>query len=89
MAMFYCRTRCRLPLYQAVPSLIGFLMVSGIAASLTRLIVFEMLGWLLHILIDIPMHSFRCYATRFLWPASDNASTASPGGCPSSRDRVA
>jgi hypothetical protein len=30
-----------------------------------------MLGWLLHIAIDIPTHSFRYYATRFLWPVSD------------------
>ena len=30
-----------------------------------------MLGWLLHIVIDIPTHSLRYYATRFLWPVSD------------------
>ena len=48
-----------------------FLLVFGIATILTRRIVFEMMGWLLHILIDIPTHSFRYYATRFLWPVSD------------------
>ncbi len=43
----------------------------GVTTILARRIVFELLGWLLHILIDIPTHSFRYYATRFLWPLSD------------------
>jgi hypothetical protein len=60
-----------LPLYPAGHSLIVFLLVFGIASILARRIVFEMLGWLLHILIDIPTHSFSYYATRFLWPVSD------------------
>lgn len=30
-----------------------------------------MLGWLLHILIDIPTHTPRFYPTPFLWPLSD------------------
>ncbi len=59
------------PLYPAAHSLIVFLVVFGTAAILARRIVFEMLGWLLHILIDIPTHSLRYYATRFLWPMSD------------------
>jgi len=60
-----------LPLYPAGHSLIVFLLVLGIATILTRRIVFELLGWLLHILIDIPTHNFSYYATRFLWPVSD------------------
>jgi len=60
-----------LPLYPAGHSLIVFLLVFGTVTILTRRIVFEMLGWLLHILIDIPTHSFSYYATRFLWPVSD------------------
>ena len=31
----------------------------------------EMCGWLLHILIDIPSHTLRLYPTPFLWPLSD------------------
>jgi len=31
----------------------------------------EMCGWLLHILIDIPSHTLRLYPTPFLWPFSD------------------
>lgn len=58
------------PTYTAVHSLIIFLAVFGIASLLARRIILEMLGWLLHILIDIPTHSFSYYATRFLWPVS-------------------
>lgn len=60
-----------LPLYPAGHSLIVFLLVFGIATILARHIVFAMLGWLLHIAIDIPTHSLSYYATRFLWPATD------------------
>lgn len=28
-------------------------------------------GWLLHILMDIPSHSYDFYPTPFLWPISD------------------
>jgi hypothetical protein len=31
----------------------------------------EMTGWMLHILIDIPTHTRRVYPTPFLWPLSD------------------
>ncbi len=31
---------------------------------------FEMTGWLLHILLDIPTHSAKFYPTLFLWPLS-------------------
>lgn len=30
-----------------------------------------LLGWLLHIIIDIPSHSINFYPTPFLWPISD------------------
>jgi hypothetical protein len=52
-----------LPLYPAGHSLIVFLLVFGMVTLLARRMVFEMLGWLLHILIDIPTHSFS-YSTR-------------------------
>jgi hypothetical protein len=60
-----------LPLYPAGHSLALFLLVFGLTTVLARRIVFELLGWLLHIFIDIPTHSFSYYATRFLWPLSD------------------
>ena len=46
-------------LYPAAHSLIVFLLVFGVVSILARRIVIEMLGWLLHILIDIPTHSLR------------------------------
>ena len=51
------------PLYPAGHSLIVFLVVFAITSIFARRIVYEMLGWLLHILIDIPTHSFSYYAT--------------------------
>jgi hypothetical protein len=60
-----------LPLYQAGHSLIVFLVVFVLTSILARRVVFELLGWLTHIAIDIPTHSHSCYATRFLWPVSD------------------
>jgi len=60
-----------LPLYPAGHSLIVFLLAFGLLSLLARRVVLEMLGWLLHILIDIPTHSLSYYATRFLWPVSD------------------
>lgn len=58
------------PLYPAAHSLVVFLLVFGISSILARRVVPALCGWLLHILIDIPTHSFRYYATRFLWPLS-------------------
>ncbi|MEO8593820.1 MAG: hypothetical protein ABI759_10905 [Candidatus Solibacter sp.] len=60
-----------LPLYQAGHSLIVFLLAFALVSLLARRVVFSLLGWLLHILIDIPTHSLSYYATRFLWPMSD------------------
>ncbi len=60
-----------LPLYPFGHSLLAFLLVFAIVSILARRIVWELFGWLLHILIDIPTHSFSYYATRFLWPVSD------------------
>ena len=31
----------------------------------------EMTGWMLHSMIDIPTHTRRLYPTPFLWPLSD------------------
>jgi hypothetical protein len=59
-----------LPIYPAVHSLVVFLLVFGITTILARRVVVDLFGWLLHILIDIPTHSFSFYATRFLWPLS-------------------
>jgi hypothetical protein len=64
------RMGIRLPLYPAGHSLIVFLLVFGVTTIFARRIVYSLLGWLLHIVIDVPTHSFSYYATRFLWPVS-------------------
>jgi hypothetical protein len=60
-----------LPLYEAAHSLVVFAAVFGLCTLALRRPVLGMLGWLLHILIDIPTHSVRFYATRFAWPLAD------------------
>jgi len=57
-------------LYPLGHSLITFLLVFAVASLMARRVVLELLGWLSHILIDIFTHSYRYYATRFLWPVS-------------------
>lgn len=60
-----------LPLYQVGHSLLAFLVVFGTGSLLARRVLFEMFGWMMHILIDIPTHSFSYYATRLLWSVSE------------------
>jgi hypothetical protein len=57
-------------LYQISHSLVVFALVFGLAALVARRPAAELLGWLLHILIDIPSHSLLFFPTPFLWPVS-------------------
>lgn len=56
-------------LYELSHSFVVFFLVFAAASLLLRRPVWEMLGWALHIAIDIPTHSR--YTTPFLWPLSD------------------
>ena len=47
-----------------------FAAVFGLVWAMLRRPVFEMLGWALHILIDIPTHQ-GIFAVHFLWPLSN------------------
>jgi hypothetical protein len=58
-------------LYNISHSLLVFFLVFAIVAWYFRRPVWEMGGWLLHILMDIPTHSFTFFPTPFLWPISD------------------
>ncbi len=62
-------------LYSLSHSLIIFLIVSGAIFFLfhlkSRKMPWELGGWLIHILIDIPTHSYKFYPTPFLWPISE------------------
>jgi hypothetical protein len=43
---------------------------AALGKQLTGRPYFEMTGWLLHVLLDIPTHSAEFYPTLFLWPLS-------------------
>jgi len=58
-------------LYHFSHSLIVFGAVFGVVWLVKKRPAWELLGWALHILIDIPSHSLRFFPTPFLWPLSD------------------
>lgn len=58
-------------LYHFSHSLVFFGLVFGVAWWLRRLPALAMLGWPLHILMDIPTHRAGRYGTPFLWPLTD------------------
>ncbi len=57
-------------IYNASHSAIVFLMVFFLFFFFLKTPSWTLLGWLLHILIDIPTHSYQFYPTPFLWPVS-------------------
>lgn len=58
-------------LYQYSHSLVVFAAVFLVVWVISRRPRWELLGWALHILIDIPSHSIEFYPTPFLFPISD------------------
>ena len=58
-------------LYSVSHSAFIFLLVFGIIFLILRRPIWELGGWLFHILLDIPTHSYQFYPTPFLWPLSD------------------
>lgn len=58
-------------LYQFSHSLIIFILVFILVWILSKRPRWELLGWALHILIDIPSHSINFYPTPFLFPISE------------------
>lgn len=57
-------------LYNFSHSLAIFLIVFGFFYLIFKRPIWEMGAWFLHILIDIPTHSYKFYPTPFLWPFS-------------------
>lgn len=57
--------------YNASHSLIIFLLLFAIVWLVKSKAFLPLFAWGLHILIDIPTHSFELFPTPFLWPASD------------------
>lgn len=58
-------------LYNATHSLIVFLVVFLVIWAIRQRPFWILGAWGLHILIDIPSHSFAFFPTPFLWPISD------------------
>jgi len=57
-------------LYNISHSAVIFLLVFGLIFLILKRPVWELGGWLIHILLDIPTHSYEFYPTPFLWPIS-------------------
>ena len=57
-------------LYTITHSAIIFLIVFGAVWIILRKPLWELGAWGLHILFDIPTHSYRFFPTPFLWPIS-------------------
>jgi len=57
-------------LYNISHSFFIFFLIFGLVTWYFRRPVWEMGGWLLHILMDIPSHSYAFFPTPFLWPIS-------------------
>ncbi len=57
-------------LYQLSHSLVIFAIVAFVVYIIRRRAVWMIVPWLMHILMDIPTHSYKFYATPFLWPIS-------------------
>lgn len=69
-------------LYQYSHSLVIFFTVIALIWLIRKRIPWVMGGWLLHILIDMPTHTYDFYPTPFLWPLSDFKITGISWGTP-------
>jgi hypothetical protein len=58
-------------LYTITHSMMVFFAIFALVWLILRRPVWVMGGWLFHILIDIPTHSYKFYPTPFLWPFSE------------------
>ncbi|MDP3765951.1 MAG: hypothetical protein Q8R04_05550 [Nanoarchaeota archaeon] len=57
--------------YNMTHSFVIFLIVFILIYAFTKKWLWALTAWGLHVLIDIPTHSFRFFPTPFLWPISD------------------
>ena len=55
-------------LYNYSHSMIVFLAVFGLVYFVLRRPLWELIGWPLHIIMDIPTHTYQFYPTPALWP---------------------
>ncbi|MBS3114196.1 hypothetical protein J4448_03770 [Candidatus Woesearchaeota archaeon] len=57
--------------YNMTHSFVVFLFVFILIYAFTKKLFWALTAWGIHILIDIPTHSFIYFPTPFLWPLSD------------------
>ena len=57
--------------YDATHSLVVFSLVFALVWLLKKKAFLPLAAWGLHVLIDIPTHSFKLFPTPFLWPLSN------------------
>jgi hypothetical protein len=57
--------------YNLSHSFIPALLFISLLATKRKDIAFAMLGWPLHIIMDLPFHSNEYFPTQFLWPLTD------------------
>lgn len=69
-------------LYDVTHSLVVFIAVFGVVWFFRRKPLWELLGWGLHIVVDIGTHSLRFFPTPFLWPISDYSFDGWPWSSP-------
>lgn len=58
-------------LYNLSHSVVIFSLIFVIVYLIRQKPIWELEGWFLHILIDVPTHSYKFYPTPLLWPLSD------------------
>ena len=56
--------------YNITHSLVIFVLLFFVLWLITRRPIWELLSWGLHIIVDIPTHSYSFFPTPFLWPVS-------------------
>ncbi len=69
-------------LYDVTHSFIVFALIFALVWFFRKKPLYEMLGWPLHILVDIPTHSDQFFPTPFLWPLSDYRVNGHPWSSP-------
>ena len=69
-------------LYDISHSAVVFAVIFALAFIAFRRGRWEMLGWLFHIIIDIPTHSYKFYPTPALWPLAGWKFDGIPWGTP-------
>ncbi|TFG77245.1 MAG: hypothetical protein E4H23_08860 [Chrysiogenales bacterium] len=57
--------------YNATHSLVIFFLIFTLVWLLRKKVFLPLAAWGIHILIDIPTHSFALFPTPFLWPLSN------------------